>query len=583
MDSETTYFGTAPLPVGRVLRAGQLTCLYERGQLRYIRWGTVEVLRMIYAALRDENWQTAPFEMENEVVEVEADRFRITYTARYQLGDIRFQGTFRLDGHSDSTLSYQMEGEALSDFWRNRIGLCVLHPVEEYRGKPVRVQHPDGTFESTRFPDSINPHQPFLNVQQLRWRLPAGAEAEVLLEGEVFETEDQRNWSDHSYKTYSTPQVLPKPVLVKSGDRLRQRVELRLLGGSQVPEAVEGQPVGFTIGAQKYPFQAIGYARSGTAAGLSTRQLELLRQVPFDHYRVEVLLEEDREADFAEAIAEALALKVPLELVVVLSAAPAAGLAHLIDTLLAQQVLVASVLVVQRGQPVAAEASWLGAYEQLKARLPGVAVGFGTTEFFTELNRNRPPEDLPFDFLSYSLNPQVHATDTRTLIENVQAQADTLATAGTFSGGQPVHVSPVTLKIRPEPGDDPASAADERQFSELTAAWTLLSLRYLAGAERLTYFETAGPLGILPAAPDEIPDPPLLGYLRRLREFGPRYVLGSQSTHPLRVDGLVLENEAGERLALLVNWEEKENTLGGDGLLPEVVLPPASVRVLQLK
>jgi hypothetical protein len=32
--------------------------------------------------------------------------------------------------------------------------------------------------------------------------------------------EDQRNWLDASFKTYSTPQERPKPVAVASGDRV---------------------------------------------------------------------------------------------------------------------------------------------------------------------------------------------------------------------------------------------------------------------------------------------------------------------------------------------------------------------------
>ena len=42
-------------------------------------------------------------------------------------------------------------------------------------------------------------------------------EATVRFHGEVFESEDQRNWGDYSFKTYSTPQARPKPVAVAPG------------------------------------------------------------------------------------------------------------------------------------------------------------------------------------------------------------------------------------------------------------------------------------------------------------------------------------------------------------------------------
>jgi hypothetical protein len=66
------------------------------------------------------------------------------------------------------------------------------------------------------------------------------------------------------------------------------------------------------------------------------------------------------------------------------------------------------------------------------------------------------------DLAAYSINPQVHAFDNLTLVENLEPQADTLATARTFLGGKPVAVSPVTLRPRfnplpagPYPGPPP--------------------------------------------------------------------------------------------------------------------------------
>jgi hypothetical protein len=53
----------------RELRAGNLTCLYEAGNLRYIRWGEEEVVRMLYTAVRDENWATATVEINDENIE----------------------------------------------------------------------------------------------------------------------------------------------------------------------------------------------------------------------------------------------------------------------------------------------------------------------------------------------------------------------------------------------------------------------------------------------------------------------------------------------------------------------------------
>jgi len=42
------------------LRAGPLTLEFDRGTLRWIRCGSLEVLRGIYVAVRDPQWTTVP-------------------------------------------------------------------------------------------------------------------------------------------------------------------------------------------------------------------------------------------------------------------------------------------------------------------------------------------------------------------------------------------------------------------------------------------------------------------------------------------------------------------------------------------
>ena len=49
-----------PEPPQVRLRAGPLSLFYDNGDLRYIRLGEYEVIRRIYAAVRDRNWRTIP-------------------------------------------------------------------------------------------------------------------------------------------------------------------------------------------------------------------------------------------------------------------------------------------------------------------------------------------------------------------------------------------------------------------------------------------------------------------------------------------------------------------------------------------
>ncbi|GAB2793979.1 hypothetical protein GCM10027275_43720 [Rhabdobacter roseus] len=592
------YFGThEPLPESRTLRAGALSCLYEQGTLRYISAQGHELLRMIYAALRDEHWRTVPFTIHNEVIRQEEDAFLITYTARYALGTLRYEGTFRLEGTSEGTITVTMQGTAQSTFQRNRIGLCVLHPIQGCAGQPVLISTPEGERYEGTFPESISPHQPFQNIAGMRWVDASDAVLTLDFGGDVFETEDQRNWTDHSYKTYSTPQHRPRPVLVQPGDTVEQWVTLQLIHAptryqeevSRVDAPRVDTPGVDTPGvdtpgvdtpgvdapgvdAPRLLMPCLGYARNATYGPLTEQDVVLLRQVPFAHYRVEVALSQpDWKADWAAAQAEAQQLGTSVELVAWVGHDLRQELPPLLGTLADSPVRVRSLLVLPRQVPWSA--SWFAEVAAL-VRQQGVEVplGYGTDGYFAELNRNRPPEAPGYDFVSFSVNPQVHAFDTRTLIENVSAQRYAVETARQFlPPGVPIHVSPVTFRIRNYPAGPESTLPpdqDPRHTTELGAAWMLLSLKYLAGAQRLTYFETTGPKGIIPGAPSTSPSPetyPLHRYLARIRAFDPSWILDLRVPEPFVWDVLGLENARGEQLYFMVNFstEPRQVTLPG--------------------
>ena len=274
------------LPPVRQLAMGNITCMYENGNLRYIKYRKEEIIRMIYTAVRDEHWATAPYDIKDEIIEEHEESFSIRYTALYKLNDVHYKASIQIDG-KQNRISFYMKGEALSDFLRNRIGICVHHPIKECAGKEVHITRPDGISEKAVFPVMINPHQAFTKVQKMNWEI-SSANASLELKGDVFETEDQRNWTDYSYKTYSTPLELPFPVQVKKGDTLEQKVSL-------VVTAKESSGAFHEINAptqpfDKLPFPKIGYERAQGSPHLTKEDIDYLRQIPFDHYRINLSL-----------------------------------------------------------------------------------------------------------------------------------------------------------------------------------------------------------------------------------------------------------------------------------------------------
>lgn len=536
------YFGTnEDLPATTLFRAGPLTGLYEAGKLRYLRLGNCEVLRMIYPAIRDQYWRTAPAQILSEKIQIEAQSFSIEYTARYQLESVDFQAHYVFEGDAEGRLSVTMQGEALGDFQRNRIGLCVLHPIDTCAGKPLSIIHPDCSRETSSFPSLISPHQPFIGVQGMEWSPAPGLQVQLFFEGDIFETEDQRNWTDSSYKTYSTPLSIPYPVQVQKGERIQQKLILQ----AQSDAVVNTGPAQLEIKVleQTYAFPKLG---TDWNQDITTHRPAL----PLDFLNLLLKLDEPSWAEKLAAAAKT-AKQQNKKLGLSVALISTADLAPLTQALipLADQILQLCILSATDSVPSAELME--EAYAALRAHFPDIPIGFGTDGYFTQLNRNRP-QTSTFDFLQFSPNPQVHAFDTRTIIENLSAQRDVVRTAQSFAPDKVIHVAPITLRARHNP--NPADAIDPRQHSLLTAAWTLLSIKYLGPCAVLSYFEWEGEKGILPRDGSSL----LADYLQQIAEFQPVCIVDTHSSDPLKKDLLLLENGQKERLGFEVDFEAGE-------------------------
>jgi hypothetical protein len=63
--------------------------------------------------------------------------------------DFRWRGT--ITGTADGVVTFDFDGESHSDFHRNRIGICVLHPAA-VAGEDCVVTHTSGETEPGAFP-----------------------------------------------------------------------------------------------------------------------------------------------------------------------------------------------------------------------------------------------------------------------------------------------------------------------------------------------------------------------------------------------------------------------------------------------
>jgi hypothetical protein len=570
------YGKEEPLPERTKLRAGPLTMIYEVGDLRYIKLGDREVLRRVYVAVRDRNWGTVSPGLSNIQMDIASDSFRITHDVENKQGEIDFFWQGMITGDAQGTITFTMEGVARSTFLRNRIGFCVLHPVRECAGQPCTIKKVNGAVEKGTFPKTISPHQPFMDMRAISHQVLPGVRAEVRLTGDVFEMEDQRNWTDASYKTYCTPLVLPFPVEIEKGTRISQSVTLTLIHAEDIP-AMEAEPrdagITFSVGRSPAgPIPRIGLGVASHGQPLTQKELARLKALNLSHLRVGLNLAEPGHGSvLRRATAEANALGVPLEIALHLSDSAAKELEALAGALEQVRPAVCTWLIFHIAETSTAE-RWVNlARKYLTSYAPEARIGGGTNAYFTELNRGRPPV-AALDLVSYSLNPQVHAFDNASLVETLETQAVTVESARQFTGGLPLVITPITLKPRfnpnvtssePEPmaGELP-SQVDVRQMSLFGATWTAGSLKYVSesGVCSVTYYETSGWRGVMETEtgspqPDKfrsLPGSvfPLYHVLADAGEFAGGEVVPTTSNDTLRVDGLALRKDGKTRVIL---------------------------------
>jgi hypothetical protein len=542
MTKETQLPFDLGLPRAMMLKAGTLTCMYEAGNLRYICLGKTELVRKIYGAVRNENWTTIPCKIQDEIVTNNESGFTIKYTAVYSLDTDLYKADYLIEGKADDTISFSMKGTALADFKKNRIGLCLHHPLKECRGKNAIVTRPDGTVYQKTFPRLVSPSLPFLEMRQLQWISENNIMVQLNFEGDVFETEDQRNWADASYKTYSTRSDTPKPTDVKTGDTIEQKITLKISGAtglSITASQKESREV-------RVPFPLIGYSRSFNDSPGVAATMDWLIKIPFDHYRVSVHMNQNEWLlHLQQSLSEAAGINTKLELVVFFSDSYKNEILQLVSELKEKQLLVRSILVLHKDHNVSPAELLQYLYPVIKAELPAVKIGYGTDAIFVDVNQN-PPGQLTFDFISFGIHPQAHAFDNRSILENLQSQPDIIKTAMNISGGQPVCISPITLSDR-------NSGADERLQSFMVALWTLVSLQNFSEAYSITFYELFGAEGLLFSGQQDesngiIKPSPLYDLLVTIFNFQPVWVIKRFIGDELLMDGLLLENQKGERL-----------------------------------
>jgi D-apionolactonase len=480
------------------MRAGNIDFLYESGFLRYLKINGTEVLRMIYFAVRDANWGNYKPTFYDEKIDVKKDSFQINYKVKYtERNEDFFKWNISINGLNNNQIHFEITGETLKEFSTNRVGFCVLHPIEKLASQKLEILHSNGEIIEYNFPKFISPQQPFVDIVGMKWAVEKN-EFELDFTGDIFETEDQRNWGDSSYKTYCTPLNLPFPKLMKVGDKVYQKVVFK----AKINEDTFKLKENLSEKANKFN---IGICESIATKTLSKKGIENLKALQLSHYRIEVYFSKlGWKNKLIDQINIANTLEIPLEIVLVLGTEIDKEINEFINATINKNLIIKNIILLNQYELVT-NRNTANQIPNLKASFTNTKIGVGTNFNFTEINRNRIDYELA-DFISISFDPQQHAFDDLTIIENAEA-VKYIVESATEIHNKPIHLSPIFLKRRFNPyATDPAAInipienqMDSRQKSVFLANWVDILIKHLAisGVESISIFQTHGQLGVM--------------------------------------------------------------------------------------
>lgn len=577
-------FGTEePVTPPRILQAGALTAELDAGNLRHIRYGGVEVIRAVSFIVRDRNWGTYNPTITDLAIDEQPDRFTVTYAALAEDERQHFRYEARIEGSADGRLDFAATGMAKTDFLTNRTGFVVLHPCE-LAGRAVTIEHADGAVEESRFPEAVDPVQPMLNLRALTHEAASGLRVACRMEGDVYEMEDQRNWTDASYKTYVRPLALPWPYTLAKGERLDQAVRLTLTGPTPQAAAGAGEEITLSIGAAQATVPPLGLGLHPADQAATQAHAAELHAVGASHL---IGCYDPREGHGEAALrglvetAAALGAEPWLEAVIVSVDGFREEIAALGRTVAALGSPFPTVLVSPApdlkctlpGSPWPPAPPPRELFAAARKAFPGARLGGGMFSLFTEMNRKRPPVDL-IDLVSFTTTATLHAGDDHSITEGLESLPAIALTAAGIAGSKPWAVGPSAIGMRMNPyGEAPLANPgnirqamnfnDPRHRSLLGAAWALgFFARFAAGgAATITLGGATGAFGLL-HTPQPWPQPwfdeaggglyPIYHVLRGLAGLRGAHMLAARLSAPSAVQAVAAERD-GVRTVWLAN------------------------------
>jgi hypothetical protein len=464
---------------------GDFTFDLARAAVRNVRYKNVQIIDLLYTAIRPWDWSTLDPDQHSEDVKVTGDICIITIKDLFA-GALDASTEITISKDNKFTVAYELRG--LAEYSVNRWGICFCLNSADWMGSAVKSQG-----NQYQLPAAISPQRVVDGVTQglfpasnvMLFTAPDQRSIKVVSTGKVLEAEDQRNWTDNTYKIYSGSLSEPRPFVTSAGSLWQQSVTFEI--GPPSKPVADGSKI---IVKEIDSLPSIGLQFNTD----SLLPLDVLNTALFlldvDHIRIN---EESLTAQKINTVStNGLIVEAAL-----LSSHSGDKLHHEIEHL-NKQIPAGSRILIQREGREIVELGDLPKNQSLSSFIPG------TDAYLVDLHRNK------YEFgesISYSMVPTVHSSDIETIFKTLYTQRESIQFAQEFLAKQ-VMVSPITFSTRgnPETGHareqrinfaNPEMALRIRTIEG--AVWTLGSIFALAsaGAYSGTWHELFGEFGII--------------------------------------------------------------------------------------
>jgi hypothetical protein len=461
------------------VRAGAVTAVLTGGTLRDIRVLGNRALDAVYVAVRDRDWKTVPGVLSDLQYTSRPGGFTASWSSRHRGSGIDFRWDASIAADQQG-MTFRLDGVALAEFDTNRIGFCLLHPVE-LTGTAIDVVLAGGRPAPAVFPHQVSPGPVLTGAVRLSCEVGPGARLGVSFAGGSLETEDHRNWTDPGWKTYTPPQSDATPRHMRPGERISQAVSLTGIaapGARPRPPAAEIAEL--DLGEQDGVLPALGLVLA--EAGEQEAQSVLRMRPAVLH----VDLQEGGDWRGRLRRAADLAVLAGSKLSVALIGSSQAWLASCATALSELRQPLAAVGVYEPPEGIASPEAGRIVRRQLRRGHSGAPVGGGSLLHFAQLNRSaaRDPE---WDFVTFGVTAQNHHTDDDSVMSTILGQEPAFRSAAALAGGRPVAVGPVSLRPRRRGPFGPASPRDLRESEPFGIAWLCATVISLHAAEMITF------------------------------------------------------------------------------------------------